>query len=237
MRKSLIFKSLSVIVFIILVVFLYYSTDCRTREEFITVDTMNILTKRVEALRPKMGKAVDVYHERAEVALAKWQNKVVDPEPILIYALLERPSGLEQVFLRFMTFDEDLDLAGFGINEHHTCADGSTKEFMEQYPVFVNRPGFFYGADIHIIPIHIRDADQHKPEQKWQEYLDGEGIDLNRMKSGEYWRNTLPEIWISIPEPNDVEVEVYIYDRAGHKSQPVKLECFSDLFVPDEQTP
>jgi hypothetical protein len=30
-------------------------------------------------------------------------------------------------------------------------------------------------------------------------------------------------VWISIPEPNKVDVYVYVYDRAGHKSDPLKL--------------
>jgi len=215
----------------------YYAVRCRTKEKWHTVDTVDILTKYVEVIRPKLGKAVDIHQKRAQTALSNWQNGILDPEPILVSALLEHPVGREQVFLRLMTFDEDGDIAGFGINEQLICADGSKRELMEQYPVFIHRGGFFVGADIILVPVQIRDAGQQKPEQQWQEYLGGEGIAMDKIKSADYWRDTLPEIWVSIPDPNIVEVDVHIYDRSDHKSQPVRLECLSASLIPSGQSP
>jgi hypothetical protein len=37
------------------------------------------------------------------------------------------------------------------------------------------------------------------------------------------WEDTLPPVWISIPEPNSVVVSLYVYDKAGYRSNEVRL--------------
>lgn len=41
--------------------------------------------------------------------------------------------------------------------------------------------------------------------------------------SHEYWEKKLTPVWISIPEPGKLDVYVYVYDRAGHKSELVEM--------------
>jgi len=36
----------------------------------------------------------------------------------------------------------------------------------------------------------------------------------------------VPPIWISIPEPNHVDVHIYIYDQQGHKSETIRVANF-----------
>lgn len=74
-----------------------------------------------------------------------------------------------------------------------------------------------------LTPIQIRNVDQHKDSQRWDKYVKGEGIDINDVRLLKYFKETLPTVWISIPEPNAVNVYVYIYDQKGHKSEPIKL--------------
>ena len=46
---------------------------------------------------------------------------------------------------------------------------------------------------------------------------------MDKIKDFGYWVETLPEVWLSLPDPNKVEVDIYLYDKAGHKSNSVKL--------------
>lgn len=69
----------------------------------------------------------------------------------------------------------------------------------------------------------IRDADQRKDAQRWDEYVKGEGIDVSNLQATDLWRETFAPVWISIPEANRVDVYVYLYDKAGRKSEPFRL--------------
>lgn len=166
------------------------------------------------------GRVAD--EKRVEVALSKWQNRTVDPEPILITAVMNKPIGYEDMYIGMFTFDENVDVLGLGINEEYTDVNGIKTTVTEEYSVFVHRmkPEV---VDLRLFPVQIRDASQRKDKQRWDEYIKGEGIDFNDIRRLKRWRETLPPIWISIPEPNTVEVQVYIYDQAGNKSIPIKL--------------
>ncbi|MBW7990191.1 MAG: hypothetical protein FVQ84_09280 [Planctomycetes bacterium] len=157
-----------------------------------------------------------------ESALSKWQNQTVDPEPILLTGDLSKSRGHEHMYLGFITFDEDMDVYGLGINEVYTDVNSMKVSLTEEYPAFVHRmkPEVL---DFRLFPVQIRDAGQRKNEQQWDKYVKGEGIDVNEVRELNLWRATLPPVWVSIPEPNGVNVYVYIYDRAGNKSDPIKL--------------
>ena len=161
--------------------------------------------------------------QRYELALSKWQNRTVDCEPILITAQLGKLPGNEDMYLRLITFDEDKDIVGIVINEEYTDVNGVKITLNEEYPAFVYRMirGMLLGP--RLLPVQIRDAGQRKNAQRWDKYERGEGIDVNDVWRLKHWRETLPPVWISIPEPNAVKVHVYIYDQAGHKSEPIKL--------------
>jgi len=159
--------------------------------------------------------------EHCELALSRLRNRVLDPEPILVMPLLGRvtPSGR---YLLLETFDEDRDIVGLGIREEYNDANGLQTLLTEEYPAFVHR----MSSELLLsrpCPVKIRDGDQRKNEQRWDEYVKGEGIDVNSPRAIERWTETLPPVWISIPDPNRVDVYVYVYDKAGHKSDLVKL--------------
>ena len=172
--------------------------------------------------------------ELAQLAISKYQHGIIDPEPILICATLGKPIGIDRVDLDFAVLDEDEDLSGFVVREESQCPGGDVTASEEDYPVYVHfrSPGI---ADVHMVPVQIRESRQRKDENRWLAYLNTDFDALARerirsgimsrksLSSGQFWQETLPPVWISIPEPNSVTVWVYVYDKAGHKSQPVRL--------------
>jgi hypothetical protein len=165
------------------------------------------------------------FEEHSELALSRLRNRVIDPEPILLIALLGRETGSGR-YLHLETFDEDRDILGLGIREEHTDVNGLKTVLTEEYPAFVHR----MTSEVllsRLCAVKIRDADQRKNAQLWDGYVKGEGIDVSSLQSRDYWIETLPPLWISIPETNRVDVYVYLYDKAGHKSDPVKLRAAS----------
>jgi hypothetical protein len=72
--------------------------------------------------------------QRTRYALSKWQNGVVDHEPILLSTALIRPSKIRPAEISLASFDEDKDLFGFGVKENYT--DGT--ERLEEYPVYAH---------------------------------------------------------------------------------------------------
>ncbi len=159
--------------------------------------------------------------ERCELCLSKWQNRTLDPEPVLVLVSLGRVVA-RGMNLLFEAFDEDKDVIGLGIKEEYTDANGLKTLLTEEYPAFVHR----MTSDVmplRFCDVQIRYAGQRKDAQRWEQYVNGEGIDVSSLRSTERWIETLPTVWISIPEPNKVDVYVYVYDRAGHKSEPLRL--------------
>lgn len=159
--------------------------------------------------------------QRCELCLSKWQNRTLDPEPILVRVVFGWVTG-SGMHLLLDAYDEDKDVVGFGIREEYTNANGLKTVLTEEYPAFVHR----VGAEVlppRLCPVQIRDGEQRKDAQRWGEYVKGEGIDVNSLRAIERWTETLPPVWISNPEPNKVDVYVYVYDRAGHKSEPLRL--------------
>jgi hypothetical protein len=177
--------------------------------------------------------AVDA-KERVEEAMAKYCNKILDPEPILIVATLGKYTGIDRVYLHLLVFDECEDLAGFVVREERHGPSGAPFVFEERYPVLTHLqpPGV---ADVLSIPVHIRDEHQRKDEERWVDYCDmplpahaGESIRSEKVPrgspvSGARWEDTLPPVWISIPEPNNMVVSLYVYDKGGYRSNQVRL--------------
>ena len=164
-----------------------------------------------------MGKIAGA-NERAKLALSRWQDQDINPEPILLWAIITQSNNA--IALEF--YDEDMDVIGFGIEEHYIDANGIKQKLVEEYAVFTHTQW----SDVwrlKIVPIHKRDANQRLDKEKWNNYIKGEGIDPNTPMSREYWTETLPPVWVSIPEPNKTDAYVYIYDREGHKSEPVEM--------------
>ena len=159
--------------------------------------------------------------QHAKPALSNWLNSTVDPEPILFYAILIHPSRSHEVlWLHFI--DEDMDVVGFLVEEHYTDANDKIHTLLEEYPVFA------HGQWSNVIgsgkiPVSLRDAEQKADMEKWASYVQDAGVDENESRSVKYWEEAMPTVWVSVPEPNKNDVNVYIYDQAGNRSEPVRL--------------
>jgi hypothetical protein len=154
--------------------------------------------------------------ERAENALTKYQNKTPAPEPVLIVATLGKVTGDDQVYLNFLAYDEDRDLEGFVVEEEHQDPNGRRFKFEERYPAFTHLR-MTTAADIIGFPINLRGVRERMDEERWVRYRD------EPVPAGIHWEDTLPPVWISLPEPNRAAVSLFLYDSAGHKSNQVRL--------------
>ncbi len=157
-----------------------------------------------------------------QYAISKYNKKSIDPEPVLVFAHIEEDSENPKATLSLLSYDEDGDLSGILIKEKHIDSSGNEMIFEEEYPVFI-----FWkppkGVFMFFIFNHIRKNGQIKSEEIWKRYIDGLNVEKSTIRSVVDWERTLPEVFVSVPEPNKVEVEMYLYDRAGHKSKPVLL--------------
>ncbi len=180
---------------------------------------------------------VDV-KKRAELAMSKWQNDVVDCKPILVNAVLGKPQEIDKVLLAFIIFDEDRDTIGFVIKEEYVDSNGVKTMLEEDYPAYVHCLPFEV-ADAHWVAVQIRDKYQQKDEQLWSKYVNtdfeklvnkyirSDDFSIESFYPGKFWEDTLPPVLVSIPEPNKVDLWVYVYDKAGNKSEAVKLLDFT----------
>ncbi len=172
-------------------------------------------------------KELDVEEQRIESALSKWRNGRLDSEPIMLWAQLGKPIRRETINLSFFTFDEDKDIVGFGIVEEYADVNGLRTTLTEEFKTTGNGP---YPPDEAVqafaFTVQIRDAGQRKDVQQWNEYLEAKSRDVEAGRElppvGKAW-HIRPPIWISIPEPNHVDVYVYVYDRQGHKSERIRV--------------
>ncbi len=172
-------------------------------------------------------KGFDIEEQRAKLALSKWQNDRPDSEPILLWAGLGKPTGRETEYLSFFTFDEDKDIVGFGIVEEYVDANDVRTTLTEEYETTGKGP---YPPDEAVqafgFIVQIRDAAQRKDVRQWNEYLEAKSHDVKARRDSAPAGKTLrvsPPIWISIPEPNHVDVYVYVYDQQGHKSERIRV--------------
>jgi len=174
--------------------------------------------------------------ERARTALAKYQDQVQDRQPILIVARLITLQEMKKYDFALWVFDEDRDLAGFVVREEVHGLDGTTTTLEERYPIFAHLVPTWIDYVYHdySVPIRIRSTHQRKDEKQWADYA---GMDFGKVVrdrlpdqsvdgfwSGFWtlWEETLPAVWMSLPEPNRVDVSFYVYDKAGNKSNIVK---------------
>jgi hypothetical protein len=157
--------------------------------------------------------------QRAQLALSQWQNGVLDREPILLAAILTKAQGASMPEIVLFAFDEDKDLLGIGVIERQK--DGA--EYAEEYPVYVHaRPSRV--IDTRPVPVYLRNKGQQKDESRWEEYVRGDKIDEWSIRHVDrYYQDTMPPVYVSLPDPNKVDVLVYLYDRGGNKSPPVEV--------------
>ena len=171
---------------------------------------------------------------RAEFAISQWQNDVVDCKPILVNAVLGKPQEVDKVLLALIIFDEDKDTVGFVIKEEYVNSSGVKTTLEEDYPAYVHCLPFAV-VDAHWVAVQIRDKHQQKDEQLWNEYvstdfeqlvneyIQSNNFSIESFYPGRFWEDTLPPVWVSISEPNKVDVWVWVYDKAGNRSEAVRL--------------
>jgi hypothetical protein len=147
----------------------------------------------------------------ARLVIQERENNSLDPEPILIRALLARPDRMEIITLALAVSDEDGDLAGIGVREQRIGSSGKSIIIEEEYPVFGYQS--LRIATFQIITVAIRKDNERKNEELWQKYLD----------TGVWKRDAIPPVWVSVPVPGKTDVEVWLYDNAGHKSEAISL--------------
>lgn len=191
-----------------IIAFLFYSyTSSPTdRENYIRIASVGMCERLLS--NPKIPKYV---RSSAELALEKWENGRIDPEPILLFAALTKNRTKGYIRLSLAISDENGDVAGIGIREKHVKSNSEIEIIEEEYPVFG------YGLTItstQSLPFEIRSGNERKNEKQWQNYLE----------IGIWDRDMRPDLWISIPESGEKEVEVWVYDHGGNKSNTVQLE-------------
>lgn len=169
--------------------------------------------------------------QRAQLAMSKWQDGVTDPEPFLIDVAMMTASvedGGEEMLLMLVIYDEDADHIGCVVEEEYVDSNGVTTTLEEKYPVFTHLSDWAV-VEFKFFPVLVRDENQRKPEEKWQKYVNTPRQQLRkeymkRLKKTYWsWGDTLPPVWVSIPEPNKVYVRLQAYDRAGHQSEQINL--------------
>lgn len=175
--------------------------------------------------RPKHIPSVPTHvAEFADLAISQRTNGVIDSKPLVVGAVLyDVELAPAAVYLYMYIYDEDNDTFGFGVQETRIGEDGVKNMLCEEYPALVYRPPSGV-LDLSSVPVHIRNGGERKDEVLWQRYAAGEGMDVARCrKDASYCAETFPPLYVSLPEPNKVDVKVYVYDRAGNKSEPIPL--------------
>jgi len=159
-----------------------------------------------DALSPKSRKL-------AQFARRKLENKTIDREPILVDARLADFQG-HPVKLVLLVYDETYDINDFEIIEKYYDKDGNvvTTKQAKYSMLFDSNCPFICGY--YRMPYEIN--------------LEGQNDRMEKI----YDKNVEKEvssISIPIPEPNKVDVYLYVYDKEGNKSNRVELSVASTL--------
>lgn len=233
-------KFLTVFGFGIILLYLW-SQGCKRYPKF--EDSNMVL---LEQMSQNSSLSQDI-RDRAQQAMTNYTNNKLDPEPHLLFAwLFEDSLGPERNELDIGVIDEDNDLLGFGLKEELRDPNGAVNILEEEYPALVHYQGLAT-VNVYSIPFFTRTREHRKNEKIWIDYL---AIDFDAqmkqtelphssgdwfadmeeysIRTYELWRDSLPPVWVSIPDPNRLTVWAYIYDKAGHKSNSVKLIKYTE---------
>lgn len=200
-----------ILLFIVIIFMTCFTGGCRKEKDIRRVVAENFCKKIID-----ISNSPERTKKLARKALEKWNNTVLDPEPILIHAGYGQDPNYGD-FLFLTMSDEDFDIAGFVVKEIHEKSKSNIIVIEEKYPVFPESTiGHFQYLDFSERKdlLHVKDA------KAWDNYLNA-----GAEKEIIYRRGDHPVIWLSIPNPPAVEVEVWIYDSSSNKSEPVCLEC------------
>jgi hypothetical protein len=176
------------------------------------------------------------FQKRAQEALLKLDDKVIDTYPILVWAILRRE--LDNTYLSLLYFDEGRDIRGFRVKELHQDPNGEVTTIIEEdYPIFLSVKPATVG-DHRGITVEIRNKNQYKNELSWLKY-ENKVLDafldkyvakgsISKPNNAVKIPDEHPKIYISVPKPNSVKVDISVYDKEGNESNWVKLELVQD---------
>jgi len=233
-------KCIYILLFVYAITFLLV-TGCERKPKKIDVN-MDILERWSRRPWPDDDK------ERLSSAINKYNNKIVDPVPILIRAGLGKQIEPDKCTLGLGILDEDKDLLGFVIREESKDPNDTVTTLEEDYPVFAHHPGFI-AANMYGFDISVRKGEQKKDEKAWDDHLKMDFVaQVNHLKPPsssvdwnsvdwmsdnidtktyrivyKLWKSSLPTIFISIPSSDKLKVWIYVYDKAGNKSNTTEL--------------
>ena len=186
--------------------------------------------------------------ERIQYAIDTYKNKTMDRTPILVYAGLGKPVGLEEIMILLAVLDEDNDLLGFTVKEVSQDPNGTPVELEEDYPIFAHCPavGVVNGYGF---SISARNDEQRKDERLWADHVENfdarlkkqlgpeppmpsseSSADWSRIsqygnRRFELWKSSVPPIYISIPDSDKINVKIHVYDKADNISNTVELDA------------
>ena len=189
---------------------------CKEKQEdnewyMITVRTLNRISEN--------SNLTEYERKTALAAVELWKNNAIDVKPVLISAFISQAEGVEEPNISIIFYDEDKDVLGIGFRESRKIDDGTNNILIETYPVYNYN---FFPSEVFVgwLGFNIRKANDRKNENLWQEYLNENVEQMNIEAIG---NTPIPPVIVSIPEPKSVDVEIWIYDRAGNESEPIKL--------------
>jgi hypothetical protein len=205
---------LAIILVLIVSIFITFLTHgCRKEKDIRRVSVENAC--RAILNYPEAPKRTQ---KIAKKVLEGWNNKVLDPEPVLIHpGCLHDPNCYKDYSVMVLLMsDEEFDIAGFGVREFHEGSDSNMIVIEEEYYIF---PEHRIGH-VQLIRFQERKTiSQRKDNKDWQDYNNS---GTNRLMI--YRRREYPVVWISLPNPPTVKVEIWIFDYAGNKSEPVPFK-------------
>ena len=150
----------------------------------------------------------------AKEVLLNRENSTIEREPVLISTSLLISAGKHKNFLAFGVSDEDGDLVGVSIREQRPRSDMGPLVVEEEYPLFMGLPS--KAANSYVFPVRIRQGNERKNESSWRSYVQSGG-------SGGKSLEHMPPVWVSVPESGKIDIEVWLYDAAGHKTERLSL--------------
>ena len=198
---------------------------CRNRPTDYTANRLEWVTK--DALVDSVN-----VQERVEQALLQWRNNELDREPMLLFAILgDAGTDTPRIMpLTLCIFDEDSNVAGFGVREQNFDSKEKMHVVDEEYPVRAHLSELD-GDDSGIVMeltvgVHVRDNDQRKDQVEWDAFAAGKEDIASGLGNVNDWESSLPPIWVSLPRPEKQNVLIYVIDRDGNKSSAIPLMSF-----------
>jgi len=210
-----------------------------TEDEFVAVFAVSELERMLQRDYLPLR-----YRERARAALREFNSKEPNTVPIFVYAILTYGNDPNYDTLGVMCFDKDRDLQGIRIREQLRDSQGALTAIEEDYPIFVGSLES-WSLERRVISFAVRDSGQRKDEKRWLEYenrwlkvLVREAVAAKRKQSapvadGNLSVRDMPPLYVSVPDPNRVDVQMRAYDKAGNESEWIEVHAHGERDVTD----